>query len=190
MSDKYLVDLTANEHESLLTLLKKGAASARKVMRAHILLQAAEDATDEEIADTLRVGVSTGHRTRQRFVEEGLQAALSERRRCGCSRKLGGKQEAFLVALACSRPPAGREGWTMQLLADRLVALNLIEQVSDETARRVLKKTISSLGRAKSGASPVSAPSSSGIWKTCWISMPSPMRPGDPRSALTKVPIN
>jgi putative transposase len=190
MSDKYLVDLTANENESLLTLLKKGTASARKVMRAHILLQAAEDAPDEEIADTLRVGVSTVHRTRQRFVEEGLQAALSERRRRGCSRKLDGKQEAFLVALTCSHPPAGREGWTMQLLADRLVELQLVEEVSDETVRRVLKKTLSSPGSAKSGASPVSAPSSSGIWKTCWISMASPTTPGGPRSALTKVPIN
>src|SRR5215813_1057284 len=104
MSEKYLVDLMATEHQSLFTRLKKGPASARKVRRAHILLQAAEGATDEEIADTLRVGVSTVHRARQRFVEEGLQAALSEQRRCGCSRKLEGKQEAFLVALACSRP--------------------------------------------------------------------------------------
>jgi putative transposase len=190
MSEKYLVDLAAAEHESLLTLLKKGTASARQVRRAHILLQAAEDATDEEIADTLRVGVSTVHRTRRRFVEEGLPAALSEHRRCGCGRKLDGKQEAFLVALACSRPPAGREGWTMQLLADRLVELKVVEEVSDETVRRVLKKATSSPGSAKSGVSPVSALSSSGIWRTCWISMPSPMMPGAPRSALTRAPIN
>jgi putative transposase len=154
MADKYLVDLTAPEQEYLLTLIKKGKASARKVMRAHILLQAAEEASDEEIADALRVGGSTVHRTRQRFVEEGLETALTERPRCGCSRKLAGKQEAFLVALACSSPPAGRDRWTMQLLADRLVELKLVRAVSDDTVRRVLKKTSSSPGSAKSGASP------------------------------------
>ena len=155
MREKDLVDLTAPEHQALFTLLKKGTASARKVRRAHILLQAAEDTTDDEIADTLRVGVSTVHRTRQGFVEEGLQAALSEQRRGGCSRKLDGKQEAFLVALACSRPPAGRESWTMQVLADRLVELKLVKEVSDGTVRRTLKQTTSSPGNAKSGVSPV-----------------------------------
>ena len=154
MADKYLVDLTDTEQESLLTLIKKGTASARQVTRAHILLQAAEEVSDEEIADALRIGSSTVHRTRQRFVEEGLQAALTERPRCGCGRKLDGKQEAFLVALACSSPPAGRDRWTMQLLADRLVELKWVEAVSDDTVRRVLKKTTSSPGSAKSGASP------------------------------------
>jgi transposase len=110
------------------------------VTRAHILLQAAEAATDEEIAEALRVGVSTVHRTRQRFVEVGLEGALTERSRCGCGRKLDGKHEAFLVALACSTPPEGRDRWTRQLLADRLVALQRLEPVSDETVRRVLKK--------------------------------------------------
>jgi transposase len=88
----------------------------------------------------LRVGLSTVHRTRQRFVEEGLANALTERWRPGTRQKLDGKQEAFLVALACSTPPMGRKRWTMQLLADRLVALQLAEAVSDETVRLVLKK--------------------------------------------------
>ena len=140
MGDKYLVDLTDAEQEYLFDLIKKGKTSVRKVTRAHILLQAAEEATDEEIAEALRVGVSTVHRTRQRFVEEGLPAALTERARCGCGRKLDGKQEAFLVALACSTPPPGRDRWTMQLLADRFVEFQAVEQVSDETVRRVLKK--------------------------------------------------
>jgi putative transposase len=155
MANKYIIDLTAVEHEELCCLIKQGKPSARKVARAHMLLHAAEGATDEEIAAMLRVGLSTVHRTRQRFVEEGLPSALTERRRPGAIHKLDGKQEAFLVALACSTPPAGRVHWTMQLLAERLVALQVVEAVSDETVRRVLKKTTSSHGSAKNGASPV-----------------------------------
>jgi transposase len=154
------------------------------------LLQAAEEATDEEIADALRVGVSTVHRTRQRFVEAGVAEALTERSRCGCGRKLDGKQEAFLVALACSTPPSGRDRWTMQLLADRLVQLKLIEQVSDETVRRILKKTTSSRGREKNGAFPASVPNSSGTWRMCWTSMLSPTTSGVRKSVLTKVQCN
>jgi len=155
MSDKYLVDLTAAEHEYLGGLLKHGKASARKIARAHMLLQAAEGLSDEEIADTLRVGLSTIHRTRQRFVEAGVEHALSERRRAGVRQKLAGKQEAFLVALACSTPPAGRARWTMQRLADRLVALTAVAGISDETVRRALKKTSSNPGSARNGAFPV-----------------------------------
>jgi putative transposase len=154
MAYKYLVDLTATEQEELYCLIKQGKPSARKVARAPMLLHAAEGATDEELAATLRVGLSTGHRTRQRFVEEGLTRALTERRRPGARPKLEGKQEAFFVALACSTPPAGRKRWTMQLLADRLVALQLVDMVSEETVRRVLKKMISSHGNAKNGAFP------------------------------------
>jgi putative transposase len=154
MAHKYLVDLTATEQEELYRLIKQGKPAARKVARAHMLLQATEGATDEEIAATLHVGLSTVHRTRQRFVEEGLTSAITERRRPGVRQKLDGKQEAFLVALACSTPPPGRKRWTMQLLADRLVALQLVDMVSDETVRRVLKKTTSSHGNAKNGAFP------------------------------------
>lgn len=154
LANKYIVDLTAAEQAELCHLIKQGKPSARKVARAYMLLHAAEGATDEEIAATLRVGLSTIHRTRQRFVEEGLATALTERWRPGPRPKLDGKQEAFLVALACSTPPRGRQRWTMQLLADRLVALHLIEAVSDETVRRVLKKTISSRGNVKNGAFP------------------------------------
>jgi putative transposase len=105
-----------------------------------MLLQATEGAIDEEIAEILCIGLSTVHPTRQRFVEDGLGGALSERRRRGANRRLDGKQEAFLVALACSKPPAGQARWTMQILADRMVVLRLSESVSDETVRRVLKK--------------------------------------------------
>jgi len=154
MAIKYIIDLTETEQESLLNLIKKGKPSARKVARTHILLRATEGATDEEIAQALHIGVSTVHRTRQRFVEEGFTAALSERTRPGKTPTLNGKQEAFLVALACSAPPEGRHRWTMQLLADRLIELTVVEDVSDETVRRVLKKTTSSRGRENSGAFP------------------------------------
>ena len=155
MSDKYLVDLTTAEQTFLMGVLKHGKSSARKIARAHILLQAAEGGRDEEIADTLRVGLSTIHRTRQRFVEEGLEPALSERRRASGRPKREGKQEAFLIALACSTPPAGRARWSMQLLADRLVELTAVAGLSAETVRRTLKKTISSRGSTRNGGSPV-----------------------------------
>jgi transposase len=92
-------------------------------------------------------------RTRQRFVEEELEAALSERPRPGQPRKLNGKKEALLVALACSDPPKGHQKWTMQLLADRLVELKVVDSIADETVRRVLKKTMSNPGRRSNGAS-------------------------------------
>lgn len=154
MSDKYIVDLTAAEHEYLSGLLKHGQSSARKIARAHLLRQAAEGLRDAEIADTLRIGLSTLPRTRQRFVEEGMEHALSERRRRGVRPKLEGTQEAVWVALACSPPPAGRARWTLQLLAERLIELTAVEGSSDEPIRRALKKTSSSPGSARSGAFP------------------------------------
>jgi len=108
MAHKYLVDLTEEERGYLLNLINKGKPAARRVARAHVLLRAAEGATDDEIAQAFHLGVSTVHRTRQRFVDEGLLPALSERRRPGQRPALTGKQAVFLVALACSTPPAGR----------------------------------------------------------------------------------
>ena len=154
MAHKYLVDLTEEEQGYLLSLINKGKPAARKVARAHVLLRAAEGATDDEIAQALHLGASTVHRTRQRFVDEGLMPALSERPRPGQRFALTGKQAAFLVALACSTPPAGRHRWTLQLLADRLIELRQVEAISHDTVRRVLKKTTSSPGSVKSGAFP------------------------------------
>lgn len=153
MAKKYVVDLTAEERDSLRQLVRRGKARVRRVNRARILLQADRDRTDEEIAESLQLGRSTVERTRKRFVEEGLESALSERPRPGKARLLTGKQEAFLVAVACSDPPDGRTRWTMQLLADRLIELKVVESITDETVRRLLKKTTSSRGRRKSGAS-------------------------------------
>jgi transposase len=166
MAHKYLVDLTETEQTYLLKLIQKGKPSARKVARAQVLLHAAEGATDDAIAQALHVGVSTVHRTRQRFVDEGLMPALSERPRPGKGLALTGKQAAFLIALACSTPPAGRCRWTLRLLADRLIELQQVEAVSPATVHRVLKKTTSSRGSVKSGVFPVSVPTMSGTWKT------------------------
>jgi transposase len=146
MAKRYLVTLTAEERADLLALTKKGKIAARKLIRAHVLLQADAGVRDEVIAATLHIGIATVERIRKRFVEEGLEASLTERPRLGGQRKLDGKQEAFLIALACSTPPEGRKCWTMQLLADRLVALGIVEAISDETVRRTLKKTHSNRG--------------------------------------------
>jgi transposase len=146
MSAKYIVNLSREEREQLHQIISKGKTTGRIVKRCQILLLADEGHPDETIAMMLHVGNSTVHRTRQRCVEQGLEAALRERRRPGKPKKLDGKAEAFLVATACSGPPRGREGWTMELLADHLVELNFVEKISDETVRQTLKKTKSSLG--------------------------------------------
>jgi putative transposase len=154
MAKRYIVTLTDAERTHLLTLMKKGTVSARKLSRAHTLLQADAGATDETIAAALHIGIATVERTRKRFVEEGLEAALTERPRPGGQRKLDGKQEAFLIALACSTPPEGRTCWTMQLLADRLIDLRVVHAIADETIRRTLKKTPSRHGRRRPGVFP------------------------------------
>jgi len=141
MAKKYCVSLTDDERASLQERLHKGKWGVRKVNRAHILLLAHEGESDAGIAEALHTSLPTVQRTRQRFVEEGLEEALTERRRCGQPRKLNGRQEAYLIALACSDPPQGRRRWTMELLADRLIELQIVESISDETVRLRLKKT-------------------------------------------------
>jgi transposase len=150
----YVVDLTPEERGTLDALLQKGKTSARTLRRAQTLLLAADGWTDAAIAQALHLGHATVERTRQRFVEEGFQAALTEKPRPGRDRKLDGKQEAFLVALACSPAPEGRAKWSMQLLADRMVTLGLVETLSDETVRRRLKETNCSPGGRSAGACP------------------------------------
>jgi putative transposase len=142
----YIVNLTDDERQQLLALVKKGHASARKLGRAHMLLQADDGATDEAIAAALHVGRATVERTRKRFVEGNLSRALNEDPRAGRAPMLDDKQEAYLIAMACSTPPAGQRRWTMQLLADEIVRLKQVESISDETVRRTLKKTRSSRG--------------------------------------------
>lgn len=138
---KYVVDLSKDEKQRLEELTTRGKSGARKIRRARILLLADEGYIDKEIARALGAAVTTVERVRKRFVEEGLEDALSERPRPGAARKLDGHQEAYLVALACSDPPKGKKRWSMQLLADKLVELEVIVgEISDETVRRTLKK--------------------------------------------------
>jgi len=142
---KYLVDLSADERDTLLQLVRRGKHSSRKVTRARILLLASDGSTDEQIVTALKTGFATVERTRKRFVEEGLNC-LNERPRRGQAPKLTGKQEAHLIAIACSTPPEGRARWTLRLLADKVVELNFASSIARETVRQVLKKTDSNRG--------------------------------------------
>ena len=138
MNVRYRVTLSASERAQLVTLLLGGKGPVRRLKRAQILLAADKGTKDEEIARNVVVGTSTVYRTKQRFVEEGLERALSELPRPGAERKLGVVDESLLVAVACSNPPAGRSRWTLQLLADEMVRLTVHDSVSDETIRRRL----------------------------------------------------
>jgi transposase len=138
MNIRYRVTLSSEERSQLVALISGGTASARKIKRAQILLAAAAGSTDESIAANVRVGTSTVYRTKQRFVEEGVDRALNEAPRPRPERKLAPHEEALLVALACSDPPSGRGTWTLQLLADEMVRLTVHDQISDETVRRRL----------------------------------------------------
>ena len=144
---KYIVTLTAEERQDLLDLIAAGKAAAGKLAHARILLKAdAADGgpawPDGRIAEALEVSPATVERVRQRFVEQGLEAALVRKPQDRPSRlpTLDGRAEARLIALACSTPPDGRLGWTMRLLADKLVELEVVPSISDETVRRSLKR--------------------------------------------------
>jgi len=152
MNKKYVVTLTDEERRSLRGLVSSGKGAARKLTHARILLQGDSGEggvgwTDERICEGLGVGVSTVERVRKRFVEEGLEAALVPRKPDRVyQRKLDGDGEAHLMALACSESPEGRSRWTLRLLADRMVALEYVDELSHETVRGVLKKKSSSRG--------------------------------------------
>jgi len=150
---KYKVTLTPDERLRLHGLIAAGKGAAKKLAHARILLKAdaAPDGpgwSDSRIADAVEVSADTVARVRERFVEQGLEAALVRKKQGKPSRErvLDGRAEAKLIALACSAAPGGRAVWTMQLLADKLVELKVVESVSDETVRRTLKKTRSSRG--------------------------------------------
>jgi transposase len=152
MEKKYRVTLTDEERAELKTLVSAGKAAARTLTHARILLKADQSDggpgwTDETISEALEVSLSTIARVRERFVEQGLEAAL-QRRRARRHRQpvLDGAQEAHLVALACSEPPTGQARWTLRLLADQMVELEYVDTVSHETIRQVLKKTNSNPG--------------------------------------------
>jgi transposase len=140
MNVRYRVTLDAAEKSQLEELVSGGTGRVRQLKRAQILLAAHAGASDEQMARTIRVGSATVYRVKRRFVEGGVEHALHERQRPGASRKLTGKQEALLVATACSTPPKGRARWTLQLLADELVRLTEHEELSRETVRRRLEE--------------------------------------------------
>ena len=145
---KYVVRLDKEEREQLRALVSTGRAAAVKLLHARILLKAdvgegSRRWTDAEIAEALDTSASTVHRVRQAWVECGMETALSRKRPTGRQyRKLDGAQEAQLIAVTCSAPPEGRTRWTLKLLADRLVELNIIDTISPECVRTTLKKTI------------------------------------------------
>ena len=149
---KYRVQLTEDEQQELMALVSRGRAAAYKQTHARILLlgdenQAGGAMKDEDIAKALKVGSATVERVRRRCVEEGVEAALGRKEQLNRrQKKLDGSGEAHLIALACGEPPEGRAGWTLKLLAEGLVELEVVESISAETVRRTLKKTNSSPG--------------------------------------------
>ena len=158
MPKVYRVSLTAEERAELEALIRKGTGAAQRLTRARILLKADQGDEgpawpDERVAEALDVVVRTVHNVRQRFVEGGLAGALVRKPQCRPSkiRILDGRGEARLTALACSQPPAGRACWTLQLLADRLVELRVVDAISADTVGRAMKKTTSSHGKSNSG---------------------------------------
>jgi transposase len=146
MPKQDIVHLSEDQCGLLYALIQKGNAPARTVRRAHTVLLAHEQQPVQTIAAMLHTSAVTVTQTCKRCLHAGLEAALYDRPRPGSRRKLDGRQEAHLVALACSTPPAGRDCWSLRLLADRLVELGIIETISYATVRRVLKKTRSNRG--------------------------------------------
>jgi len=138
MNVRYRVSLDTAERVQLVSMVLGGVAAVRKLKRAQILLAADTGSTDEEIARNVAVGTSTVYRVKQRFVEGGLERALSEAPRAGAQRKFDATDESLLIAVTCSSPPGGRARWTLQLLADEMVRLTEHESVSIETIRRRL----------------------------------------------------
>ena len=147
MKKKYPVILSDTERDDLKRLIATGTAPARKLTHARILLKADESAqgagwVDEKVADAVEVSQPTVSRVRKQYFEEGLEAALNRRPpKREYHRKLDGEQEARLVALACSEPPEGHARWSLRMLADRLVELEIVEDISHQTVRRTFKKT-------------------------------------------------
>jgi len=151
---RYTIELTTEEREQLIRLIRAGKHSARIATRARILLKIDDGWKAPAIASALDVAEGTVYRVKRRYADEGLDGVLHDRVQANRFRKLDDKAEAHLVALACSDAPEGRQRWTLELLADRMVELGLVESLSYETVRLKLKKTSSSPGASNSGASP------------------------------------
>jgi len=157
---KYVVQLSAEEREQLQALIRKGKSSAQRLMKARILLKAdvseeGEGWSDSEIVKALETSLTTVYRTRQQLVEEGLEAVLSRKKpsRTSVLPIFDGEKEAKLIALACSTPPEGRSRWTLRMLENKVVELNIVDHASDSTIGRVLKKMNSSRTSKRNGSS-------------------------------------
>lgn len=156
VAKRYVVRLAAVEREELSVLVKRGKSGARKRTRAQVLLKADEGRggpawADARIAEALDVHPNTVANIRERFVEEGLAAALGPKKQPPRLRKLDGAQEARLIAVACGPPPEGRARWSLRLLAHRVVELEIVDEISHETVRQTLKKTRSSRTATSTG---------------------------------------
>ena len=152
--EKHRVTLTDKERRKLIAIVTKGRNKASYIQRAHSLLKSADGKTDAEISQWLYVSESTVRRTRLRFCEAGIEAALEDEAPVERAPLLTEQQEGHVVALACSKPPDGRGRWTLELLTERLIADGVAERISVESVRLLLQKNISSPGRYVSGVSP------------------------------------
>lgn len=156
MVKSYIIALSEAEQQYLQDFTTTGKRGARQINHARILLKADVNQTgggfcDSQIHEAIGVSVRTIERVRQRFVEEGLDAAIKQRSGSGRKRKMQGEQEAHLIALRCSKPPVGHARWTLRLLADQMVELGYIDELSHETVRGTLKKMHCSLGAKPAG---------------------------------------
>jgi transposase len=140
-----LVKLKEKDRVKLQQLISKGKIKARTLNRCHILILADRGKSDSEIMEVLGIARNTVRQVRQRYVKEGIEAAIQERRRPGAPKKFSGKQLAHITALACSKAPEGRNRWSLRLLADKVVELKLVDAISYKTIERTLKKTNLSL---------------------------------------------
>ena len=151
---RYAIELTTEEREQVNQLIRAGKHAARIISRARILLRIDDGWKAPQITAALDVSEGTVYRVKRRYSEEGLDGVLRDRVQANRFRKLDEKGEAHLIALACSDAPEGQDHWTLQLLADRMVELGVVESLSYETVRLRLKKTSSSPGGSSSGVSP------------------------------------
>lgn len=140
MRTKNAVHLSEEQRDELNSLVSKGKHSARKIKRAQILLSSDQQKEAKEISETISVDLQTVYNVCKRFVKEGLEVALNEKPRPGAPTKLDTRGEAFAIAIACSQPPEGRTCWTMQMIADKVVELEYVDSITDETVRLRLKK--------------------------------------------------
>jgi transposase len=152
-NQKHKVSLTQQEYDNLKAYVNTGVHSSRSIKRAQILLLASRGTSDPQLAERIGVCKATVYNIRRQYCTEGLQAALTEKPRPGAPTKLTGREEARFSAIACSDPPLGRQRWTVRLLGDKLVELELVKSISPATVGTLLKKTRSSPGRNANGAS-------------------------------------